>query len=525
MRQGLGAGALVAIVVAIVSFAVEASPLVTGSAPPDSVSSRMSLLHRVLIYAKEGSRKLVDGRWNLGRAESKLGIELSADETKQLMACTGKIVCSNSDGEVFASAASVLRPDLLVTAKHVFTHGRGGAVSFGWCSFRSFLHRNVAIPVRVERDQRKGFFLNNEDFIVVRLKRELKGCNAFALNNSDSFLSEGEPIFSATSYQRHHLNKISSREPVVAKGKIRSVSSGFFGGPPFYYADIDLDEGGSGGAVFALKDGRPVSDDEGRLILRGILVGTGPRARNGRPYSEDRNYTIVIGLQREFRELVEGKAQRPPAVVKRAFCLQDQAAKIDVISEPVPSTEPEPVPALQPDGCSGETGEDNAKCERIAKELKKLAKGIETLAASSRTRKQHQFKLRNDTSCPICFSYRRCNDYGCWDEAVRASAKSTLFAGVSKRAPVIKNPQFCMSGQLLADWRPPLPPRRPVLPPPLPPRNPGQRLAGVADSRAVAPGAVFLAAKDKAKREGVWTLTAEDIRGLSLDQIKELRGY
>jgi len=34
-----------------------------------------------------------------------------------------------------------------------------------------------------------------------------------------------------------------------------------------------------------------------------------------------------------------------------------------------------------------------------------------------------------------------------------------------------------------------------------------------------------LAAKDKAKREGVWMLTEEDIRGLSLRQISELRGY
>jgi hypothetical protein len=110
---------------------------------------------------------------------------------------------------------------------------------------------------------------------------------------------------------------------------------------------------------------------------------------------------------------------------------------------------------------------------------------------------------------------------------VRASAKSTLFVGVGKRAPVVKNPQFCMSGGLLADWRPPLPPKKPELPPPLPPRKIAQTLAGVADfeNQAVDPGAMFLAAKEKAEREGVWTLTDEDIRGLSLEQIKALRGY
>jgi hypothetical protein len=57
--------------------------------------------------------------------------------------------------------------------------------------------------------------------------------------------------------------------------------------------------------------------------------------------------------------------------------------------------------------------------------------------------KKHEFRLKNDTSCPICFTYDRCNDYGCWDEAVRLSGESTLFAGVRERAPAIKNPQFC----------------------------------------------------------------------------------
>jgi hypothetical protein len=536
LKQGLGAGALAAIMAAIVSCAAHASPLTTARSPSDPIASQISLLHRVLIYAKEGSTKLMDGRWNLSQAESKLGIKLSAEETEQLMACTGKIVCSSRGREVYASASSVLRPDLLVTAKHVFAEGRGGAVSPGWCSFRSFLHRNVAIPVVVEKDQRKGYFLNNEDFIVVRLKRELKGCSAFALNGSDSSLSEGEEIFSATGYQRNALNKISSREPVLATGKIRSVSSGFFGGPPFYYGEIDLDEGGSGGAVFALKDGRPVLDDDGRIVQRGILVAHGPKARNGQPYSEERNYTIIIGLQEEFRDLVEGKAQRPPVGVERAFCNEGETAKIDVISEAVPEPLPDTMaPLLQQDACGGEAGEANANCTKLANQLKDLAKGIETLAASSasssRGNAERQFKLRNGTSCPVCFTYNRCNEYGCWDEAVRASAKSTLFAGVSARAPAIRNPQFCNSGQLLAAWRPPLPPKRPA-PPPLPSRKPEPVLIGVADTRndpvapdAMLPTAKFLAAKVKAKREGVWTLTDEDIRGLSPEQITELRGY
>ena len=313
-----------------------------SSSPSESISSRISLFRQVLIYAKEGSPKLVDGRWNLGQSESKLGITLSADETKQLMACTGQIVCEtpgvhNEDEDrveikVTATAVSVLRPDLLVTAKHVLFKGKRAVVPFGSCSFRSYSRRKVAIPVLVEKDQRKGYVFNNEDFIVVRLKRELEGCSSFAINDSDSSLREGEQILSVTGQQRQTLNKISGREPVLAKGKIRRVLDGVLGGRPFYYADIDFDEGGSGGAVFALMDGRPVSDDEGRLILRGISVAYGPHAKNGRPYSDERNYTIIIGLQAEFRDLVKGKAHKP-AAVEPAPCLQGGAAKINVISE------------------------------------------------------------------------------------------------------------------------------------------------------------------------------------------------
>ncbi|HET9583588.1 MAG TPA: serine protease [Bradyrhizobium sp.] len=463
MRQGLGAAALAAITVAIVSLAVNASPLVKSRSPSEPIASRLSPFRQALIYAKEGSRKLVDGRWNLGQAETKLGIELSDDETKQLMACTGQIVCEtpevHNEGEdrvgvkVTATAVSVLKPDLLVTARHVLFKGKKAAVSFERCSFRSYSQRKTAISVLVEKDQRKGFVLNNEDFVVLRLKRELAGCRAFAIDGSDSSLRVGEPILSVTGQQLHSLNKISNREPVLAMGTIRRVLEGVLGGPPFYYADIDLDEGGSGGAVFALTDRRPqlphadrpllspVSDNENRLVLRGISVAFGPRAKSGKPYSDERNYTIVIGLEAEFRELVEGKAQKP-AAVEPASCPQGGAAEINVISESIPPTQPETLaPLLQQMACGREAkpgrkkGKANANCTRLAKGLQQ--------AASPRVKEKREFTLKNDTSCRICFTYNRCNAYGCWEQAVRLSAKSSLFAGVGERAPAIKNPQFC----------------------------------------------------------------------------------
>jgi hypothetical protein len=249
------------------------------------------------------------------------------------------------------------------------------------------------------------------------------------------------------------LNKLSNREPVLATGKIRRVLEGVLGGPPFYYADFDLDEGGSGGAVFALTDRRPrfphadrplpapVSDDEGRLVLRGISVAFGPRAKSGKPYSDERNYTIVIGLEAEFRDLVMGKAVEP-AAVEPVPCLQGGAAKINVISASVPPTQSEtPAPRLRQKACRGDArpgrkaGKANADCTKLAKGSKRTA--------SPRVKEKHDFTLKNDTSCRICFTYNRCNAYGCWDEAVRLSSKSSLFAGTGERAPAIKNPQFC----------------------------------------------------------------------------------
>ena len=435
--------------VAVASFAVGASPLIKSPSPSEPIASRLSLFRQALIYAKEGSAKLLDGRWNLGQSEAKLGVTLSAEDTQQLMACTGQIVCATpaveGDGEeveyraavkVTASAVSVLRPDLLVTAKHVFFNGKRATVPFGSCSFRSFSRRKVAIPVVVEKDQRKGYVLNNEDFIVVRLKRDLEGCSAFALNDADSSLPEGEPILSVTGHQLHTLNKISDREPVVAKGNIKRVLDGVLGGPPFYYADLDLDDGGSGGAVFALKDGRPVADDDGRLVLRGISVAYGLRAKNGKPYSEERNYTVIIGLQADFRDLVEGKGQKP-AVVDPAPCVQGGAAKINVISDAAPATEPGALaPSLQPSACgSRKAGKAKAKCAELAKGPKR--------AVAQRVKENHDFTLKNDTSCKICFTYDRCNHYGCWDEAMKLSGKSSLSAGTREQAPAIKNPQFC----------------------------------------------------------------------------------
>ena len=67
--------------------------------------------------------------------------------------------------------------------------------------------------------------------------------------------------------------------------------------------------------------------------------------------------------------------------------------------------------------------------------------------------------------------------------------------------------------------------------PPLPPRKPEQDHSPTSETREGSgtveqeTEAKFKAAEAKAKREGVHSLTSEDIEGLSDEQIKELRGY
>jgi hypothetical protein len=125
------------------------------------------------------------------------------------------------------------------------------------------------------------------------------------------------------------------------------------------------------------------------------------------------------------------------------------------------------------------------------------------------------------------------------------SVTSTKFARpVSKqakkfKAPLAKPTPTPIESPASADVNPSLPPRKPALTPipspaidtestrPVPLRKPEETPTGPADTHehAVEADAKFLAAREKATREGVDALTNEDIRGLSQEQLKELRGY
>jgi hypothetical protein len=171
-------------------------------------------------------------------------------------------------------------------------------------------------------------------------------------------------------------------------------------------------------------------------------VAYGPRAKSGKPYSDEQNYTIVVGLEGDFRDLIIGKAQKPPAV-EPAPCPEGGTPKITVISHSVPPIQSKTlVPLLQQ---GAELRELELAATQRAKQTPVAQKRLKQKPMKQKPdrKEQYEFTWKNDTSCRICFTYNRCNDYGCWDEAVRLSAKSSLFAGVSEQAPAIKTPQFC----------------------------------------------------------------------------------
>ncbi len=281
---------------------------------------KSELLHRIYIFSKTGkyinpkdisALRNSDGRWNLTQSDSRLGIHVTKDQASQLMACVGEITCVTLDRSAkrFATAVSVLRPDILVTTRHDFfsKHGKP-EVSLGRCTFHNYLKPGNKIPFVVYLNQnRTSFQLNNFDYVALHLKTPLSGCNAFGIDKSASSLQTGDEVLSVTASQIGMLNPISSKEPVVAKGEIKQVFEGAFGGPSMYWTDVDTASGASGGGIFALnrQGDLEVGDDE-RLVLRAMVIAAALGAKNGQPYNgelQTGNQSILVGLDSSFMEL------------------------------------------------------------------------------------------------------------------------------------------------------------------------------------------------------------------------------
>jgi Trypsin-like peptidase domain len=281
-----------------------------------------------------------DGRWNLSASESKLGVKLSNDQALQLMACVGKITCPTLHGKNQGTAVSVLRPDLLVTTRHAFIRYDGKAEAMpNRCTFHNYFDQRTNIPVVVSRDDRKsGHYFNNFDYLVLRLKAPLKGCNSFAVDGSEALLKAGDRFVSVTITQTGMLNRVGGAEPVIAKGEVKQVFEGAFDGPSMYWTDVDLGAGGSGGGIFVLdQQGSLVVSEDGRLVIRAMAIATGAGGKNGEPYKgqlEKGNQSILVGVDSTFlqsilhaRDELENQGRPKPDAPNSAAASKPTASK------------------------------------------------------------------------------------------------------------------------------------------------------------------------------------------------------
>jgi hypothetical protein len=281
-----------------------------------------------------------DGRWNLNASESKLGVKLSDEEKRQLMACLGKITCLTLHGKNQGTAMSVLRPDLLVTTRHAFVRHDGKPEALlNTCTFHNYLNLRTNIPVVVSHDQGKsGHYFNNFDYIVLQLKAPLKGCNGFAVDRSEALLKPGARFVSVSITQSGMLNRVTRAEPVIAKGEVKQVFEGAFDGPSMYWTDVDLGAGGSGGGIFALdQQGSLLTGEDRRLVIKAMAIATGAGGKNGEPYGgqlEKGNQSILVGIDSTFlksilqtRDELESRSQVEPEPASSAVVVKLTAAK------------------------------------------------------------------------------------------------------------------------------------------------------------------------------------------------------
>jgi hypothetical protein len=145
------------------------------------------------------------------------------------------------------------------------------------------------------------------------------------------------------------------------------------------------------------------------------------------------------------------------------------------------------------------------------------------------------------SKCAVAQSQRRATKF---TEASAAKTFTKVSRPASKRSNKLKTHVATPARRQIeapssANAGPSLPSRKPeeapvtspatdaASPPPVPPRKPEATLTGPSDTRghAIVPDGKFMATKEKARREGVHSLTSEDVRGLSQEQLKELRGY
>jgi hypothetical protein len=310
-RSRKSIGKALALAALIGCAAIDVVPLTYGIAVSAELLQQASIITPEGITVDPNDKeelKKYDNRHGLSELADTLRTEFGVTESQltQLMACTGPVVCKvpSADGKriyIYQGSGNVaLQPNILVTVKHAFQDlSTGELLPIETCRFHNWTNPQDEIAIIIDDPSQlppiatsmsKTPELKRQDMTAVRLAHPVEGCEPFVIPEQGALLQKGDLVFEATAEQDGMLSLWSGQEPVTQVGTIRNVFPAGPDGPLAYFSDLSGGEGGSGGGVFRVVNGK--------LILEAIIQGAGTPKMDGKPYNEElyQNQSGLVGL-------------------------------------------------------------------------------------------------------------------------------------------------------------------------------------------------------------------------------------
>ena len=250
-------------------------------------------------------------------------IRFSRAEQEQAMRCTGRLYCPNFQEGKVQSAGAICPPgkrtasgkcsaDRLATVAHIFVDKVSNQFipTIEQCEFsnyRGFTSKLQISDVKVSDPQISAYnpYTNmRADKVVVRLRKPIPLCDPYELPDSSDPPAVGTQLVALTYRQLGLERKFDGSEPLAYHCNVTRTFSARHGGPSMFYSNCDANGGASGG--FNLT-----RNADNKLAVSGMFIRTG-KSEDGKPYDEsNKNYTISVGTNADFLELVAQPGVKP----------------------------------------------------------------------------------------------------------------------------------------------------------------------------------------------------------------------
>jgi hypothetical protein len=185
--------------------------------------------------------------------------------------------------------------------------------SFDGCFVRNYSYRDDRIPLVISETQKAELPYRDpdgngrtNDWAVVKLARELKGCHPYPLTSAPPPIRVGETLINISFPQEGMVKEVSGKEPIVQICHVKEIFRSEGGrGPTPFGLDCDGGGGGSGGLLLGW-----VPDPNGRgsrFEPRGMVFGS-PASSSANNYldygfTDDPNHssgTTALAVNNEF---------------------------------------------------------------------------------------------------------------------------------------------------------------------------------------------------------------------------------